>query len=493
MVRALVEGWAKPRELTRASVSLIKCDRAVSEWVRRAEAAWPARLAAAELFGASSSARPFADELFCRLLECDPIMDVGLERLLTNVRFTMLARARSEDMVGGRELEFLAAVTRQCFINEYVYPVLETEAEEVHGLQSALSERISAGTTIPPLWPLVVGAYGPLFALPAAERLRERAWPQPVAAVIEQQISEPLEERRLAAAMPALTGIDDEVSRAVRRQYEENPYPRWAIPRARPRAHGSAAAPDQPGDVLIAGCGTGLSTTEFARECTQSRVLAVDLSLASLSYAKRMARSFMLRNVEFAQADITKLGSIDRTFDFIDCSGVLHHMADPWQGWRVLLSLLRPGGAMHVGLYSDLARRNVVAARDLIALRGYRPTADDIRRCRQDIIASDDPLLKSLTGSHDFYTTSECRDLLFHVQEIRITLPQIKSFLAVNDLHFGGFSLEPAVLQKFVARFPGRLGDLDCWHAFETEVPNTFRGMYQFQVKKPPVSPQQSP
>ncbi len=142
---------------------------------------------------------------------------------------------------------------------------------------------------------------------------------------------------------------------------------------------------------------------------------------------------------------------------------------------------------MHVGLYSDLARRNVVAARDLIAQRGYRPTPDDIRRCRQDIIGSDGALLKTLTGAHDFYTTSECRDLLFHVQEIRITLPQIKSFLAAENLYFGGFSLEAAILQKFAARFPGRLGDLDCWHAFETEAPNTFRGMYLFQVRKPPI------
>ncbi len=271
VVRALVEGWAKPRELTRTAVSLIACNGVVDACVRRAEAAWPARLAAAELFGTSSAARLSGDELFCRLLECDPTMDVGLERFLTNVRFAMLARARGEHTAAGdHELEFFGAVTRQCFINEYVYPVLETEADEVRALQSALSEKIAAGTAVPPLWPLVAGAYGPLFALPDGERLRERAWPQPVAAVIEQQIGEPLEERRLAATMPALTGIDDDVSRAVRRQYEENPYPRWAIPRARMRAHGAAIAADQPRDVLIAGCGTGFSATEFARQHPQS-------------------------------------------------------------------------------------------------------------------------------------------------------------------------------------------------------------------------------
>ena len=104
-------------------------------------------------------------------------------------------------------------------------------------------------------------------------------------------------------------------------------------------------------------------------------MLAVDLSLASLCYAKRQALALGLTNIAFAEADILKLGGIGRTFDIVDASGVLHHMADPWAGWRVLLSLLRPGGFMRVGLYSRLARRDINAARALIAERGYASTA----------------------------------------------------------------------------------------------------------------------
>ena len=111
-------------------------------------------------------------------------------------------------------------------------------------------------------------------------------------------------------------------------------------------------------------------------------------------------------------------------------SGVLHHLGDPWQGWRALLTLLRPGGVMQVGLYSKLARQNVVAARALIAERGYRPVPEDIRRCREEILAAaDGSLLKSASTFSDFFTTNECRDLIFHVQEHQMTLPQIKAFL----------------------------------------------------------------
>jgi SAM-dependent methyltransferase len=492
VLRALVEGWAQPRELTAACISLLKCGGILNDCVRRADAAWPARLPATELFGASGLAALSADELLCRLLECDPITDVGLERFLTNVRSAMLTTANGEDqIVSRRELEFYSAVARQCFINEYVYALAETEEVRARELQSALVHRIEAGEPVPPLWPIAVGAYFPLFSLPHMDRLCDQSWPQYVEALLIQQIKEPAEERRIAASIPVLTGIDDEVSRAVRQQYEESPYPRWVRGRAPASPAGRNADPSERcPDVLIAGCGTGLSASEFARQMPAARILAIDLSLASLGYAKRMAQKFDLAHIEFAQADILNLGSIERQFDFIDTSGVLHHLADPWQGWRVLLSLLRPGGTMQVGLYSGLGRRNVVAARALIAERSYRPIAQDIRRCRQDIIAAADPLLRSLVDRHDFYTASECRDLLFHVQEHRITLPEIKSFLTANNMNFAGFMLDRPILQKFAARFPERaaLTDLDRWHEFETALPDTFAGMYRFQVRKSPAA-----
>ena len=92
------------------------------------------------------------------------------------------------------------------------------------------------------------------------------------------------------------------------------------------------------------------------------RVLAIDLSLASLSYAKRKTDEAGLRNIEYGQADILRLGALGRRFDMVDCGGVLHHLGDPLAGWTVLRSLLHPGGVMRIALYSELARRNIVAA-----------------------------------------------------------------------------------------------------------------------------------
>jgi hypothetical protein len=79
---------------------------------------------------------------------------------------------------------------------------------------------------------------------------------------------------------------------------------------------------------------------------------------------------------------------------------------------------------------------------------------------------------------------SECRDLLFHVQEHQFTLPEIKSFLAENNLQFIGF--EGDVVQRFRLRLPQEtaLRDLDRWHEFELQQPLSFVNMYQFWVQK---------
>ena len=120
-------------------------------------------------------------------------------------------------------------------------------------------------------------------------------------------------------------------------------------------------------DMLVAGCGTGQIAIASAQKYSGARVLAIDLSLTSLCYAKRKTPAELAARIDYAQADILKLASIGRSFDVVDASGVLHHMADPLEGWRMLLLLLRAGGLMHLGFYSETGRRDVVAARSFIS------------------------------------------------------------------------------------------------------------------------------
>lgn len=506
VIHALAEGWERPVELAQLSAALVKHNPAVGECVQRATKAWPRRLGGEGLFGASGLAAAGDDELLRCLVESTPVWDIPLERFLTAARFALLERAATDAAAGAGEepaLGFYCALARQCFINEYVFACGDDELEAARGLRDRLVAALASDAAIPVFWPVAVAAYFPLDALPGAERLLERAssqsWPDAVAGVLVQQVSEPREEQQIRSAIPRLTDIKDKVSLEVQQQYEENPFPRWvrAVSAIKPTTvdgyfSGRFRSFRELGkssdiDMLIAGCGTGQHPIESAQEFSGVRILAVDLSSASLAYAQRKTRAAGLTNVEYAQADILELGSIGRTFDVIESTGVLHHMAEPWAGWRVLLSLLRPGGVMQVGLYSELARTDIVAARSLIAERGYGRSAEDIRRCRQELLSFDDNTrYRKIMGFSDFSSTSGCRDLLFHVQEHRLTLPAIKAFLTENDLEFLGFELASEKAEAFRKRFPGggASANLDLWHIFETENPATFSNMYQFWIQK---------
>jgi SAM-dependent methyltransferase len=472
-VRAVSEPWGRPSDLAPLAAAIIKADGV----------------------GASSGLAAIAGHRVMRaLLESAPLCDVELERCLTAARGALLALADEEG--GPAILDFACALASQCFVNEYVFAHTDEEFEQAVRLRDQALAASGRGVSIPPLWLAIVACYMPLHTLPAS--LLDAAWPDAVTKLLTQQVREPAQEREYRASIPRLTSIDDEVSRAVQQQYEEHPYPRWVklpppgkpvsidtwlrglFPLSGLRPLGKSSV-----DVLIAGCGTGQQAIEAAQDLG-ARVLAVDLSLTSLAYAKRKTRELGLQNIEYAQADILALGSLGRTFDVIEATGSLQALAGPMAGWRVLLSLLRSGGLMKVGLYSELARANVVAARRHIAERCYRSTPDDIRRCRQELLSATDPALRRVAEFGDFFTISNCRDLLFHVQEHRSTLPEITAFLAENDLSFIGFELDPPVLRRHAKRFPDdkAMTDLAHWHLFETENPKTFMGMYQFWVQK---------
>ena len=71
-----------------------------------------------------------------------------------------------------------------------------------------------------------------------------------------------------------------------------------------------------------------------------------------------------------------------------------------------------------------------------------------------------------MTRFNDFFSTSECRDLLFHVQEHRLTLAQIQAFLDANNLTFLGFELDRGERRAIIAqRFPDdpAMTDLERW------------------------------
>jgi len=195
-----------------------------------------------------------------------------------------------------------------------------------------------------------------------------------------------------------------------------------------------------------------------------------------------------VKNIEFKQADILQLDQLTEKFHYIECIGVLHHMADPLAGWQVLVNLLQEQGLMRIGLYSQIARTSVTAARTQIAKLNLTPSNDNMRDFRQQIIAADEQdKLFELSKSTDFFNLSGFRDFVSHEQEHQLTLPMIKTMLEKLQLEFLGFKHQnPQIKQRYAELFPQDTNktDLDLWHQFEQQHPETFASMYQFFVRR---------
>ncbi|MEO1867174.1 MAG: class I SAM-dependent methyltransferase, partial [Methylococcales bacterium] len=441
--------------------------------------------------------------LLLQLMELCPIPDTEIERLLRLIRQATLNQL-TEETIEPANLPFYVALALHCFTNEYVFLESSEETSEIEQLENKISILLANNKPIPSLWVALLGSYRPLHLFSWSDQLSRSNSTNSIKKILTQQIDEVREEQRLRSEIKALSTINNNISQAVRAQYEENPYPRWVNPGLSPKPETIRTVlqhlkvdidcvgqhfPSHP-EILIAGCGTGQHSLGTASRFSNSSVLAVDLSLSSLSYAIRKTQELAISNIDYMQADILELHKLDRQFDLIESAGVLHHMEEPLAGWKVLVDLLRSRGLMKIGLYSEIARQHIVETRTFITKNNYGSSSEAIRQCRVEIMdmpTKADSKISKVLNISDFYSLSTCRDLLFHVQEHRFTLPEIETALKELGLVFIGFEFpDSQVMHRFKELNPEKesLASLPLWHQFELNHPHTFIGMYQFWVQK---------
>jgi SAM-dependent methyltransferase len=408
------------------------------------------------------------DAGYLQLLTDSVNLDLGVERTSTELRRACLL---GRDDVTSGQLPLLAALAMQAWHNEYIW---DETPDETTALR-ALRDRITAGvdsdlqSVLLPLFQWAM--YRPLGDIPAVAASAGRplkSVPPVLYSLWRQTLLAPLEERGLRSTMPSEGPIRDDTSRAVRRQYEENPFPRWQrLPAARrsvlerSRAYDPAFAwPDtfRPAlQMLVAGCGTGRQPLALAAANGDAEVLAVDLSTASLAYAQRMARELSVPNVRFLQADLLNLPAMGRLFHHIECVGVLHHVRDQQAAWRAVADVLHRDGTMTVGVYSKVARLLVTHLRDRIAREGLPATPAAVRAFRTRLLRESEgsPALAPLLRTSAFFSLSDFRDLLFNVHEHHYTIAEIEERARECRLRLLGFHI-PARLRATIGASAGR-------------------------------------
>ncbi len=172
----------------------------------------------------------------------------------------------------------------------------------------------------------------------------------------------------------------------VREQYEELPYPERNPQDEKKRVLISSSAIF--GDVnqrcfngkqtfenyrvLVAGGGTGdaaISLAEALYDKKGSSVTYLDMSSASTKTAKERAKVRKLNNITWINDSLLNLPDMElEKFDFIDCTGVLHHLEDPDVGLKALKSVLKPEGAMFIMVYAPYGRSAIYIMQELMRM-----------------------------------------------------------------------------------------------------------------------------
>ncbi len=201
--------------------------------------------------------------------------------------------------------------------------------------------------------------------------------------------------------------------------------------------------------VLVAGGGTGDSAIYLAEQLRTlgGEVVYLDISAASLAVARARAETRKLGNIVWKNASILDLApETFGSFDYISCTGVLHHLEDPAAGLQKLKSVLKPGGAMGIMLYAKYGRTGVYQMQKLMRFinRDEPELAGKIANTR--LVLDKLPPTnwfrhnERFLSDHTKLGDSGLVDLLLHEQDVAYGIDEVHALLASADLHLAEFS-----------------------------------------------------
>lgn len=257
--------------------------------------------------------------------------------------------------------------------------------------------------------------------------------------------------------------------------YDPSLYEALYWPEGRPR-------PDL--DILVAGCGT-MQAPVLAYSNPECRITGIDFSQTSISHAERLRERHNLKNLTLQKMDLRDVAKLDRRFDLIVSSGVLHHLPNPGEGLRALASVIEPKhGVMLLMLYGRFARTGVYALQEAFRRMNIPHTAEGIKLVRA--------IIQRLPARHAarwyFDTSPEMNsdaaivDTFLHVQDTAYSVADVLDFVETNGLVFKGW-LDGAMYNEEWEGVDETIPDRDRWSIIESL--SARMGQHQFMASSP--------
>ena len=264
------------------------------------------------------------------LLLISPVPDLSFERLFTHVRNRLLICALDPGWSANAVvMDAAVALSLNAYLTDYTFNETPHEAELLQTLCRAIEKQESS---FDPFDVAVLASFRPLHTLEFLPKIEKsllfRSDPS-MQMQWRMHVTNTQREYEIFNSLSQATSIENETSHLVRDLYEESPYPRWVsyirndatppvevLSQACTSVNLNIIKRTAPFEILVAGCGTGITAIEDAVLWEEANIFAVDLSRASLAFAQRCVDELGLKNVEFAQADILQLPVTGRMFDY---------------------------------------------------------------------------------------------------------------------------------------------------------------------------------
>jgi SAM-dependent methyltransferase len=191
-------------------------------------------------------------------------------------------------------------------------------------------------------------------------------------------------------------------------------------------------------DILVAGCGTW-QAAKYAVVHPDAHVVGSDVSTTSIAHTNKLKQQYNLSNLETRQLPLERASELERQFDLIVCTGVLHHLADPDAGLSALRSALKPDGAIYLMVYAPYGRTGVYMLQEYCRRLGVGTSNQDIRDLVTTLesLPPHHPLVALLRGSRDARNADALADALLNPRDRAYSVPQLLDFIDRNGMTFG--------------------------------------------------------
>lgn len=173
---------------------------------------------------------------------------------------------------------------------------------------------------------------------------------------------------------------EEDHTEIVKQFYEETPFPDYnnfdsvasLAQKAREGVFARMLDEQVPPSARIIECGCGTGQLSNFLSIASREVVAADMCENSLRLGQRFAREQHLDRVHFVQMNLLRPVFPPKSFDLVISNGVLLTTPDPFEAFRSIAELVRPGGYILVGLYHKYGRLITDARRVIFRLTGDR-------------------------------------------------------------------------------------------------------------------------